>query len=151
LRNVRLAGREPTARAAPAAVHEAADPTPADDPRLLFADLLSEEDQTAVLLDEDGLVLAGAYFTWEGRDAAQEVGAELSGVSDEADRATKYLGIGDWSMILVETEAAAVAIAPTEANGLLVLATGTSTPLGLAQRLLERCVERARLWLGRVA
>ena len=122
-----------------------------DDPRMLFADLLSEADQTAVLLDEDGFVLAGAYFTWDGRDVAQEVGAELSGVSDEADRATKYLGIGDWSVILVETEAAAVAIAPTEANGLLVLATGASTPLGLTQRLLERCIARARQWLGRAA
>jgi predicted regulator of Ras-like GTPase activity (Roadblock/LC7/MglB family) len=126
-------------------------PASSDDPRLLFADLLPEEDQTAVLLDRDGLVLGGAYYTWDGRDVAQEVGAELSGVSDEADRATKYLGIGEWGMIVVETEAAAVAIAPTEADGLVVLAAGTSTPLGLTQRLLERCVARAREWLGRVA
>jgi predicted regulator of Ras-like GTPase activity (Roadblock/LC7/MglB family) len=122
-----------------------------DDPRLLFADLLPEEDQTALLLDVEGLVLGGAYFTWDGRDVAQEVGAELSGVSDEADRATKYLGIGEWSMIVVETEAAAVALAPTEGEGLVVLAAGASTPLGLTQRLLERCVARAREWLRRVA
>jgi predicted Zn-dependent protease/predicted regulator of Ras-like GTPase activity (Roadblock/LC7/MglB family) len=122
----------------------------ADDPRMLFAQLLQEADQTALLLDRDGLVLGGAYFTWDGRDVAQEVGAALSGVSDEADRATKYLGIGEWSMIVVETEAAAVAIAPTAADGFVVLAAGTSTPLGLTQRLLERCVARAREWLGRV-
>jgi tetratricopeptide (TPR) repeat protein len=122
-----------------------------DDPRMLFAELLQEADQTAVLLDRDGLVLGGAYFTWDGRDVAHEVGAALSGVSDEADRATKYLDIGDWSMIVVETEAAAVAIAPTEAHGLVVLAAGSSTPLGLTQRLLERCVARAREWLGKVA
>jgi predicted Zn-dependent protease/predicted regulator of Ras-like GTPase activity (Roadblock/LC7/MglB family) len=122
-----------------------------DDPRMLFAELLQEADQTAVLLDRDGLVLGGAYFTWDGRDVAQEVGAALSGVSDEADRATKYLGIGEWSTIVVETEAAAVAMAPTEADGLVVLAAGTSTPLGLTQLLLERCVARARAWLGRVA
>lgn len=118
---------------------------------MLFAELLQEADQTAMLLDRDGLVLAGAYYTWDGRDVAQEVGAELSGVTDEADRATKYLGIGDWSMIVVETEAAAVAMAPTEADGLVVLAAGSSTPLGLTQRLLERCVAKARSWLGRVA
>jgi tetratricopeptide (TPR) repeat protein len=122
-----------------------------DDPRMLFAELLHEADQTAVLLDREGLVLGGAYFTWDGRDVAHEVGAALSGVSDEADRATKYLDIGEWSMIVVETEAAAVAIAPTEADGLVVLAAGSSTPLGLTQRLLERCVARAREWLGRVA
>jgi tetratricopeptide (TPR) repeat protein len=123
----------------------------ADDPRMLFADLLQEDDQTAVLLDREGLVLGGAYFTWDGRDVAHEVGAQLSGVSDEADRATKHLGIGDWSMIVVETEAAAVAMAPTKADGLVVLAAGVSTPLGLTQRLLERCVARARAWLERVA
>jgi predicted Zn-dependent protease/predicted regulator of Ras-like GTPase activity (Roadblock/LC7/MglB family) len=121
------------------------------DPRMLFVDLLQEADQTAVLLDRDGLVLGGAYFTWDGRDVAQEVGAKLSGVSDEADRATKYLDIGDWTLIVVETEAAAVAMAPTEADGLVVLAAGASTPLGLTQRLLERCVARARAWLRRVA
>jgi tetratricopeptide (TPR) repeat protein len=123
----------------------------AADPRMLFVDLLQEADQTALLLDGAGLVLGGAYFTSEGRDVAQEVGAALSGVSDEADRATKYLGIGDWGMIVVETEAAAVAMAPTDADGLVVLAAGASTPLGLTQRLLERCVARARQWLGRVA
>jgi tetratricopeptide (TPR) repeat protein len=123
----------------------------AADPRMLFVDLLQEADQTALLLDGAGLVLGGAYFTWEGRDVAQEVGAALSGVSDEADRATKYLGIGDWGMIVVETEAAAVAMAPTDVDGLVVLAAGASTPLGLTQRLLERCVARARQWLGRVA
>jgi predicted regulator of Ras-like GTPase activity (Roadblock/LC7/MglB family) len=152
LRHVREARRsaEPTEPPPPAAEPERA-AAPSDDPRMLFADMLQEADQTAVLLDRDGLVLGGAYFTWDGRDVAQEVGAELSGVSDEADRATKYLGIGEWSMIVVETEAAAVAIAPTEANGLVVLAAGASTPLGLTQRLLERCVARARQWLGRVA
>ena len=125
-------------------------PSP-DDPRMLFADLLPEADQTAVLLDREGLVLGGSYFTWDGRDVAQEVGAELSGVGDEADRATKHLDIGAWSMIVVETEAASVAMAPTEANGLVVLAAGASTPLGLTQRLLDRCVGRARDWLARVA
>jgi Flp pilus assembly protein TadD/predicted regulator of Ras-like GTPase activity (Roadblock/LC7/MglB family) len=151
LRHVREARAGDVAAAAAAAPRARSVAPGAADPRMLFGDLLAEEDQTAVLLDHDGLVLAGAYFTSDGRDVAQEVGAELSGVSDEADRATKYLGIGDWGMILVETEAAAVAIAPTEANGLVVLATGTSTPLGLTQRLLERCVARARQWLGKVA
>jgi tetratricopeptide (TPR) repeat protein len=149
----RAAGRD--GDGAPAEGRAAASPVEtrpnADDPRMLFADLLQEDDQTAVLLDREGLVLAGAYFTWDGRDVAHEVGAQLSGVSDEADRATKYLGIGDWSVIVVETEAAAVAMAPTAADGLVVLAAGVSTPLGLTQRLLERCAARARAWLGRVA
>ena len=51
------------------------------DPRFLFADVLTDAEQTALLLDADGLVLAGAYVAYDGRDVAQEVGAELSGVT----------------------------------------------------------------------
>lgn len=123
-------------------------PLDADDPRLLFATTLAEDDQTALLLDRDGFVLAGAYFTASGEDVAQEVGAELSGVSDEATRATRHLGIGAWRAIVFETEAATVAMAPTAQDGLVVLATGGSSPLGLTRRLLDRCVAHARAWLG---
>lgn len=123
----------------------------AGDPRFLFATVLGDDDQTALLLDGGGLVLAGAYHTWEGRDIAQEIGAELSGVSDEATRATRHLGVGAWRSIVFETEAATVAMAPAADDGLLVLAVGTSTPLGLTRRLLERCAARARMWLEGVA
>lgn len=123
-------------------------PLDADDPRLLFATTLTEDDQTALLLDRDGFVLGGAYYTASGEDIAQEVGAELSGVSDEATRATRHLGIGAWRAIVFETEAATVAMAPSAQDGLVVLATGGSAPLGLTRRLLDRCVHKARAWLG---
>jgi tetratricopeptide (TPR) repeat protein len=118
------------------------------DPRFLFADVLSEGEQTALLLDPAGLVLAGAYIGWDGRDLAQEVGAELSGVTDAARRATRHLALGEWTSIVFETEVAVVAMTPTAGDGLLVLATSRATPLGLVNRLLERCSERARRWLG---
>lgn len=117
------------------------------DPRLLFTTVLTDADQTALLLDRDGFVLAGAYHTWDGSDIAQDVGAELSGVSDEATRATRHLGIGAWRSITFEAEAAMVAMAPTADDGLLVLAAGRETPLGLTRRLLDRCAGRARAWL----
>jgi predicted regulator of Ras-like GTPase activity (Roadblock/LC7/MglB family) len=118
------------------------------DPRFLFADVLSEAEQTALLLDRDGLVLAGAYVTWDGRDVGQEVGAELSGVTDAARRATRHLALGEWSSIVFETEVAVVAMTPSTNDGLLVLATSRATPLGLVRRLLDRCAERARRWQG---
>jgi predicted regulator of Ras-like GTPase activity (Roadblock/LC7/MglB family) len=120
----------------------------AHDTRFLFADVLSEMDQTALLLDRDGLVLGGAYLDHEGNDVAQEVGAELSGVTDAARRATRHLSLGDWSSIIFETEVAVVAMAPSPDDGLLVLATSRATPLGLVRRLLDRCTERAARWLG---
>jgi len=121
------------------------------DPHLLFADILAD-DQTAIMLDKDGLVLAGAYYSANGEDVAQEVGASLSGVSDEALRATKHLGIGAWRSILFETEAATVSLAPAPergaaAGGLMVVAAAPATPLGQLRPLLDRCVSRANVWL----
>lgn len=135
-------------RPGPAAATPAAPAIDPADPRYLFATVVGDDDQTALLLDRDGLVLAGAYHTWDGRDVAQEIGAELSGVSDEATRATRHLGIGTWRSIVFETEVATVAMAPTASDGLLVLAVGSATPLGLTRRLLERCTAHARTWLG---
>ena len=120
----------------------------AHDPRFLYSDVLSDAEQTALLLDRDGLVLAGAYVAYDGRDVGQEVGAELSGVTDAARRATRHLALGEWTSIVFETEVAVVAMAPSASDGLLVLATSRATPLGLVRRLLDRCTERARRWLG---
>lgn len=123
------------------------------DPRLLFADILAN-DQTAIMLDKDGLVLAGAYYAADGRDVAEDVGATLSGVSGEALRATKHLTLGDWRSIVFETEAAVVSLAPAPAygglavGGLIVLAAAPATPLGLLKRLLDRCIARATAWLS---
>jgi predicted regulator of Ras-like GTPase activity (Roadblock/LC7/MglB family) len=121
------------------------------DPRLLFADVIGEDDQTALLLDADGFVLAGAYVAHDGHDVAQEVGAELSGVSDEASRAMRHLDLGDWSTIVVETEVATIALAPAPNDGLLLAAAAKAMPLGMVRRFVDRCLERARRWLERQA
>ena len=118
------------------------------DSRYLFVDMLRDEGQTALLLDTQGLVLAGAYFNGDGDDVAQEVGAELSGVTDAARRTTRHLALGDWTSIVFETESAVVAMAPSDRDGLLVLATSRATPLGLVRRLLDQCSARARRWLS---
>jgi predicted regulator of Ras-like GTPase activity (Roadblock/LC7/MglB family) len=117
-------------------------------PRALFADLIGDADQTALLLDADGFVLAGAYLAHDGRDVAQEVGAELSGVSDEAQRAMRHLDLGDWSQIIVETEVASVALAPAALGGLLLVAADRAMPLGSVRRFLDRALARARVFVG---
>ena len=151
LANVRAAlgpAAESAPGPAPALVHAYEPPADAaHDSRFLFAEVLSDVEQTALLLDRDGLVLGGAYVDHDGNDVAQEVGAELSGVTDAARRATRHLALGDWSSIVFETEVAVVAMAPSPDDGLLVLATSRATPLGLVRRLLDRCAERAARWL----
>ena len=121
------------------------------EPSTLFDDINDGGEQTALLLDATGLVMAGTYLTHDGRDVAQEVGAELSGVSDEARRAMRHLGLGDWSSLTVETDAAVVAMAPMRDDAVVLLAATKAMPLGLVHRVLDRCVERATAWLGRGA
>ena len=106
-----------------------------------------DDGQTALLLDASGLVLGGVYVDADGTDVSQNVGAQLSGISDEVRRSTKYLDVGEWRSITFETRGAVVAMAPSEDGGLLVVAASKVTPLGLLRRLLERCSVRASSWL----
>lgn len=126
-------------------------PERSDRPDRLFDDITADGEHTALLLDATGLVMAGTYLTQDGRDVAQEVGAELSGVSDEARRAMRHLGLGDWSSLTVETDAAVVAMAPMRDDAVLLVAASKAMPLGLVHRVLERCVGRASGWLGKGA
>ena len=121
------------------------------DPRALYSDILPS-DLAAIMLDKDGLVLAGCYRGADGRDLAEDVGATLSGLSGEALRATKHLSIGGWKSILFETEAAIVSIAPAPARGLadggvVLLAGPPTTPLGQLKRMLDKCLVRSTTWL----
>lgn len=115
----------------------------------LFDDLLEGQRSAAMLLDADGLVLAGRYLAADGRDLAADIGAQLSGVSDEATRAMRHLGMGGWRQIVFETDAASVAMAPSQ-EGVLLVAAARPIPLGFVRRVLERALARAQLWMGSV-
>ena len=121
----------------------------------LFADLLMDDGQTALLLDDSGYVLGGLYLDGDGVDVGQDVGAQLSGISEEIERSTRHLGLGDWRSLTFETEAAVVAMSPAAQSGgkggIVVVAASRSTPLGLLRRLLDRCAERASGWMASVA
>src|ERR1035437_5885241 len=77
-------------------------PAPALDARALFQDVLGDERQAAVLLDADGYLVAGRYLAADGGDLGADIGAQLSGVSEEADRAMRHLGLGQWHQIVFE-------------------------------------------------
>lgn len=121
-----------------------------EESRTLFADILGEGEQTALLLDGDGLVTAGAYVTADGRDVSQDVGASLTGVREEAHRVVRHLDLGSWKAVMFETDLATVAMAPVLDDSLALVAAAQSVPLGLVRRVLDRCVQRAVGWLGEV-
>ena len=138
----------PTAGAAAPAPVPAVAPGGRPSPRMLFADLIGEAEQTVLLLDADGFVLAGIYVDADGSDVAEEIGAQLSGVSEEARRAMRHLGLGDWQSITFETEAAVIAMAPAPRDALLLVAASREQPLGLVARLREQALRRAAGWMG---
>jgi len=119
------------------------------DPQRLFEDVLLDDGQTALLLDASGYVLGGLYLDGEGHDLAHEIGAQLSGISEEVVRATRHLDIGEWKSIVFETHAAVVGMAPTADEGLVVVAASRATPLGLLRLLIDRCCARTAEWLSR--
>jgi tetratricopeptide (TPR) repeat protein len=163
LRRVRLELRvvpekapEPEVKA-PASEHHATRPpaparqSAADEARHLFAALLGDGDRTALLLDRDGLVLAGTYVDGSGREVADEIGAHLSGLADEAGRALKHLGLGRWESLLVESQHATLALAPGLEGAVVLVAAARDTQVGLVRRLLTQARQKAATWMGRAA
>lgn len=121
------------------------------EPRSLFATLLGDGDRTALLLDRDGLVLAGTYVDAEGHEVSEEIGAQLSGLADESARALDQLGLGAWESLLVEAQHATVALAPAPEGAVVLVAAARDTPVGLVRRLLGQARQRAAAWLEAVA
>jgi len=113
----------------------------------LFDPILGDAKQIALLLDADGLVSAGEYMTGDGRDLGSEIGAHLTGVGDEAERAMRHFKLGRWTRLAIETEAATIAMAPLGTRAVLVAAS-RDVPLGFVRRTLERCIVVATGWLG---
>ncbi len=127
---------------------------PSPDPsrtKQLFDSALDASDQHALLVDGDGLVLAGAYTDGNGSDVGEVIAAELAGVSSEAERAMRHLGLGAWTSLLVEADEAIVAMTPAPNGSLLVVTASRKTPVGLVRLLLDRVLARARDWLVRVS
>jgi predicted regulator of Ras-like GTPase activity (Roadblock/LC7/MglB family) len=118
-------------------------------PRELFAGLGDDGAAVALLVDADGLVAAGEAVTHEGRDVAAELGAAMSGVGEEAARAMRHLGMGEWRAVVFETDRATVALAPAPSRALVLLAAARATPLGFVRKLLDQARERAARFLAR--
>ena len=119
--------------------------------RMLFATAIGEAEQTALLLDSSGTPLAGSYIDHRGLDISGEIGAALSGVSKEVSRSMRMLSIGAWTAVVVETDAATIALAPATEDAVVLLASSSTVPLGLVRRVLVRSVALAINWMrGRV-
>ncbi|HEY6090055.1 MAG TPA: hypothetical protein VD771_09720 [Gemmatimonadaceae bacterium] len=119
-----------------------------DSGRTLFATAIGEAEQTALLLDAQGVPLAGSYVDQGGRDISVEIGSALSGVSKEVSRSMRLLSLGAWTAVVIETDAATIALAPASHDAVVLLASSSSVPLGLVRRVLTRCIALAINWMS---
>jgi tetratricopeptide (TPR) repeat protein len=102
-----------------------------------------------ILVDGNGLRLNGTLRSPGDEDVGDRVAAELAGVSKEASRTTKLLGLGGWQTIAVEApDGNLFLLAPTPDTVLLTV-RDSSLPMARLGLIAERAARDAREWLGR--
>jgi hypothetical protein len=116
-----------------------------------FAEVIGEGDQTVLLLDGAGGVIAGIYLDSLARDVSAEIGSALGGLGAEADRAMRHLPLGSWRAISCECEDANLAIGPTAGDEIVLVAAAPAVPMGFVRRLLDHAGQRALTWREEVA
>lgn len=119
--------------------------------KFAFADVIGEGDQTVLLLDHRGDVMAGMYLDDGGADVSREIASALSGVGIEATRSMRHLDLGEWRAIVCECSDANFALAPADDGGIVVVAAAPSVPSGFVRRLLDAAGRRALAWRREVA
>lgn len=105
-------------------------------------------EQGVMLVDGNGLRLSGSLRSVSNEDVGDRVAAELAGVSKEASRTARLLGLGVWEAIAVESpEGNLFLVAPTPHTVLLTM-RDRSLPMARLGLIAERAARDARAWLG---
>ncbi len=104
-----------------------------------------------VLLDAQGLRLAGELAAPDGTPVADAVAAHLQGVSREASRAARLLGLGAWQSVSAEALDGHLVVLPPTPSTVLLLVRDPRVPVGRLALLAEQAARAARVWLERMA
>jgi predicted regulator of Ras-like GTPase activity (Roadblock/LC7/MglB family) len=118
------------------------------DPGSPFAVL--EGGHSLVLVDANGLRLAGSLPAPDGEETGDRVAAQLAGVSREASRATRLLGLGTWQTITIESSDAHFVLVRPTGESILLAAREPSLPMARVALVAERAARAAKSWLERV-
>lgn len=123
-------------------------PPPLEEQRV-FAGLEGAQ-EGLLLLDPAGRVLGGALrHPGTGADVTEAVAAYLAGVSQEAARTGKLLGLGGWVGISAEGGVGHVHLSLPQPEALLLVVRDRSVPMGRLAIMAQRAAAMARRWLER--
>ena len=134
-------------------------PVPAPEPQATAPTAASSLDEARVfagleganegllLIDGSGRVLGGALKDGGGADVTDAVAAYLAGVSQEAARTAKLLGLGAWNGLSAEGQQGNVHLAHPTPDALLLVVRERGMPLGRLSILAQRATAMARRWL----
>lgn len=104
-----------------------------------------------LLIDGQGLRLAGGTGSNDDGRIADAVSAEADSAIREVERTARLLGLGVWEHLLVEGVSSRVAVLPVGEQGTLLVHRPITAPAGRMLALAGRAVEAAKEWLGRNA
>src|SRR6266566_3298394 len=138
---------EPSAAPSPpsATVSPAAASSALDEARVFAG--LEGANEGLLLIDGAGRVLGGALKDKAGTDVTDAVAAYLAGVSQEAARTAKLLGLGAWMGLSAEGQNGNVHLAHPTPEALLLVVRERGMPLGRLAILAQRATLMARRWL----
>src|SRR5438034_877476 len=86
-----------------------------------------------------------------GRDVTEAVAAYLAGVSHEAGRTAKLLGLGRWTGVAAEGQHGHVHLTPPAGDALLLVVRDRAVPMGRLAIIAQRAAGAARRWLEQQA
>lgn len=100
-----------------------------------------------MLVDGNGLRMNGTLLSPSNEDVGDRVAAELAGVSKEATRTSRLLGLGTWQAIAVESPEWNLYLVPPTPGTMLLTIRDTSLPMARLGLIAERAARDAREWL----
>lgn len=102
-----------------------------------------------LLVDANGRRLGGGLRSPGGGEVADQVAAQLAGVSKEAERTARLLSLGEWQSVAVECPDGNLLLTAPTGTTLLLTVRGAEMPMGRVARFAERASAAAKAWLER--